>query len=63
MDVKPQSFTNSDLLTEYWMIRLVKEQVKTNELLEKLVQSQPSLVTPVEEPKKSRLTRKKKEGE
>jgi hypothetical protein len=59
MDIKPHTITNSDLLTEYWMIRLVKEQKRTNELLEQLLLASH----PVEEPKKSRLTRKKKEGE
>lgn len=58
--MRPQSVTHADLLHEYWMERLVEEQEKTNALLEKLL----LVSTPVaEEPKKSRLTRKKKEGE
>jgi hypothetical protein len=51
---KPQTITNSDLITEYWLARLVKEQAKTNELLERLLVSLAS---------KPKATRKKKEGE
>jgi hypothetical protein len=46
---KPQIVTNSDLLTEYWMSKFLEEQRRTNELLEKLVES------------KSKTTRKKVE--
>jgi hypothetical protein len=38
---KPSVFTNSDLLLEYWLIKLVKEQEKTNKLLESLLDSKP----------------------
>lgn len=50
---KPQTITNSDLITEYWLARLVKEQQKTNELLTSLV----SLAS------KPKATRKKKGDE
>jgi hypothetical protein len=38
---KPVPFTNSDLHIEYWFNELVKEQRKTNELLESLLDSKP----------------------